>query len=311
VHITQLTNDKVNSDRAWFYDLYQGNVYGQNHVASAMCDNDGIITFDDFPLNPLSNYTLCEIGLPAGWDSQWSQTINYNDANHDGIIQPQEINWVYGLTTIDVEHQPFNPLAPYVFGSTEDIGTRCVILSPEQFYLYPELTIYLTVNSTQPQTGGQARTADYWKSHSACSSGLHDIKAHANGGAAAGFFLLEDTLPRVWDNVLNDYLVVHINTCEKAVSILSARDCDSGKQYASDAAYRLAKHLFAYGSNKIAGSYSCPAAQTAADDALLLLDQINFTCQGPYKNLMTTVLQQRANALAQTLDRYNNNDATL
>jgi len=119
--------------------------------------------------------------------------------------------------------------------------------------------------------------------------------------------MLEDTLPRVFDNILVDSLVVNITTCARAVSILNTRDYNNGKQYASDPAYRLAKHLFAYGSNKVAGAYDCPAAQTAADAAMLLLDQINFTGAGVYKGAMSTTLQQQADVLAQILDKFNNN----
>jgi len=310
LQITKLTNDVVNENRTWSFELYQGQQYGQNLLATGTTNSQGLLTFGNVLLNPLINYTLCELGLPVGWDSQWSQLVVWNDTNEDAAIQPEEISPDAGTTT-DLEHAPFNPLFPYVFNTVEDIGTRCIILNPQNTFLYPGMTIALVINNTQPQTGGQARTPGYWKNWNRCSGGRQAITADNNGGSAQGFWLVEDTLPRVWDNVLVDALVVNITTCARAVSILSTRDCNNGKQYASDPAYRLAKHLFAYGSNQAAGAYSCPAAQTAADAALLLLDQINFTCSGVYKGAMTTVLQQQANALALILDQYNNNLDTL
>jgi hypothetical protein len=82
---------------------------------------------------------------------------------------------------------------------------------------------------------------------------------------------------------------------------------NTGKKQASDPAYNLFAQYFAAKLNYAAGAQQCPLATTAIADAQALLDAINFTGTGTYKNTMTDAQKTQANTLAGILDSYNNN----
>jgi hypothetical protein len=81
----------------------------------------------------------------------------------------------------------------------------------------------------------------------------------------------------------------------------------AARRWRATPAYNLAAQLLAAKLNVTAGAGTCAAATTAIADAQALLDLINFTGTGSYKNKMTAAQQAQANALAATLDSYNNN----
>ncbi len=93
-----------------------------------------------------------------------------------------------------------------------------------------------------------------------------------------------------------------------SVDILDKRDISSGKKKAKDAAYALAAQLLAAELNFEAGAGTCGAANTAATQAQILLDDINFIGTGNYLK-PRPFNPDRATALdlAATLDDYNNN----
>jgi hypothetical protein len=119
-------------------------------------------------------------------------------------------------------------------------------------------------------------------------------------------------LDGVWNN--DPYLFQNAplnNDCVEAVRILDKSDAKTGKKMANDAAYNLATMLLAAKLNFAAGAGTCQEALDAALAAQALLDQINFTGTGDYlgskvKGSLLT-LRNQANALAKTLDEYNNN----
>ena len=77
----------------------------------------------------------------------------------------------------------------------------------------------------------------------------------------------------------------------------------------SDAAYNLASQLLAAIANDTAGAYVCPAAGQAIINGQILLAAIEFDGTGPYFKGGKPVAGHtaaEANALAGTLDRYNN-----
>ncbi len=45
---------------------------------------------------------------------------------------------------------------------------------------------------------GDPRTIGYWKNWNFCTGGKQDENAAANGGPAAGFFILDNILPPPW-----------------------------------------------------------------------------------------------------------------
>jgi hypothetical protein len=78
VTLLKLTNGLVEPDRDWTFELYTGG-YGGTLVASdtTFGDADGILDFGGLALTLGTTYTLCEIGIPDGWTSTWSDPGAY------------------------------------------------------------------------------------------------------------------------------------------------------------------------------------------------------------------------------------------
>jgi hypothetical protein len=159
-----------------------------------------------------------------------------------------------------------------------------------------------TVDNTPPP-GGDARTIGYWKTHASCSTTgarkrpkLDQTLAEAEpGGIRIGDLFLHGSTST--PNVAPD--------CVKAVRILNKSRIDTGAKMASDPAFNLAAQLLAAKLNIVADAGTCAAANTAITQAQALLDAINFN--GITHTVMTSTQKTQANALASTLDRYNNN----
>ena len=183
-----------------------------------------------------------------------------------------------------------------------DLGNRCVDVT----LAYGGDRIVVFTNNPPP--GGDARTIGYWKNWSSCTGGKQYEQATRRG-------ILDKTLdwflpggggypsnPAVFP--IGD--ITSLN-CTQAVLLLDKSDIVTGKKMASDPAYNLAAQFFAAKLNYAAGAQQCPAATTAIAQAQTLLDAINFTGTGSYKNSMTAQQQTTANTLAGILDSYNNN----
>ena len=157
--------------------------------------------------------------------------------------------------------------------------------------------MHFDVDNSRP--GGDPRTIGYWKNWNRCASGNQSATAVKNGGAAAGFFLVEDLLPQL----IGDFSVT---SCQQAVKLLSKQD-QAGRNKASDAAYELGAQLLAARFNLAAGAETCTAVQQAVLDGQTLLDQINFSGTGDYLGSKSKDARRpHALVLAATLDRYNN-----
>jgi hypothetical protein len=193
---------------------------------------------------------------------------------------------------------PYNPDASPTDVPAQDLGIRCF-----NFTVEPGETKTFEVHNDFP--GGDPRTIGYWKNWNRCTGGGQAANADRNGGAANGFFLVEDLLPQL----IGDF---NVTTCAQAVKILSKQD-QTGKNRANDAAYELAAQLLAAQLNLAAGAETCPAVQTAVvnGQSLLANNPINFTGSGSYlpssvKTATLKALRTQALGLAATLDRYNN-----
>jgi hypothetical protein len=105
-------------------------------------------------------------------------------------------------------------------------------------------------------------------------------------------------------NVLTGTLTAPTD-CIAAVRILDKSRITDGKKLASDGAYNMAAQLLAAMLNLSAGAETCSQVVNAVNSAQTLLVSINFngTAQGYLKS--GSVFAQ-ANALASTLDQYNN-----
>lgn len=148
-------------------------------------------------------------------------------------------------------------------------------------------------NSTPetPPPGGDPRTIGYWSNWSSCSKGNQapildqTLASFAGGGVSIGDLF--------------------VDTCAEAQSLLKKSDVVSGANRASDAAYGLAAQLLAAELNVQNGAGACSAATTAIADAQDLLDDIDFTGTGEFLKSNSSN-RTAANALASTLDSYNN-----
>jgi uncharacterized repeat protein (TIGR01451 family) len=224
-------------------------------------DQDGVLEWRN--LVP-GQYKICEAPVPAGFTSFWKL---------DGEIVT-----------------PYNPDASRT--PPEDLGTRCY-----DFFISAGQARAFEVDNSRP--GGDPRTIGYWKNWNRCTGGNQAATADKNGGAAAGFFLVEDLLAQL----VGPFLVT---SCEQAVKLLSKQD-QAGKNKASDAAYELGAQLLAARFNLAAGAETCTAVQQAVLDGQTLLGQITFSGAGDYLGTKSKDARRaQALSLAGTLDRYNN-----
>jgi hypothetical protein len=156
VDVLKLTNGVVNTAYSWTFRLE-----GPDVSVTDSTDEFGVIDFDGALLLPATIYTVCELDLPAGWNSVW-------DIN--GVVQE--------LYNPDATSEP-----------PQDLGTRCVDLQ-----MAPGESVRITADNQYPE-GGQ-RTIGYWKNWSSCTGGNQVAVAAKNGGTDAGYFLLDDVLPQ-------------------------------------------------------------------------------------------------------------------
>ena len=214
--------------------------------------------------HPAQMYKVCETPVPAGFTSFWKL---------DGVIVT-----------------PYNPDASK--SPPEDLGTRCY-----DFQVSPGQARAFEVDNSRP--GGDPRTIGYWKNWNRCTGGNQAATAAKNGGAAAGFFLVEDLLPQLDRRFHRHELPAGGQAALEAGP--------GGKSKSSDAAYELGAQLLAARFNLAAGAETCPAVQQAVLDGQTLLDGINFTGSGDYLGSKSKDPRRaQALSLAATLDRYNN-----
>ncbi len=230
------------------------------------------LNFNGAKLVPGETYTLCETAVPVAWATTWT-------LNGTGVI-------------------PYNPYA----GTDSSNENRCI-----DFNVTAGQTVAYTVENTPPPTpGGEPRTIGYWKNWSTCSGGQQAVKAAEKGGAAEGFYLIDDVLPLTIGSLTLD-------SCEDAVVILNKSDLGGNhKKRASDAAYGMAAQLVAAEANYAAGAQQCTATTDAITAANALLIEIGFDGTGEYltpkkaRKEPASTQRETANSLAGTLDSYNN-----
>jgi CSLREA domain-containing protein len=264
VTLKKTTNGVVDPSKDILFVLTGPGLPSAGVSRSTFGDQDGVLDFGSGNLIPAQTYKICETPVPAGFTSFWKL---------DGAIVT-----------------PYNPDASK--SPPEDLGTRCY-----DFQVSPGQARSFEVDNSH--AGGEPRTIGYWKNWNRCTSGNQAATAAKNGGAAAGFFLVEDLLPqRIGD--------LDVTTCQQAVKLLSKQD-QAGKSKSSDAAYELAAQLLAARFNLAAGAETCAAVQQAVLDGQTLLDGINFTGSGDYLGSKSKDARRaQALSLAATLDRYNN-----
>ena len=262
---------QVDPSYTWTFSLVGPGVNVTDTTAA-----DGTVDFNGEQMIPGQQYTICEYLLPVGWNVTFrvngTQVATYNP---DATKNPPE-----------------------------DLGTRCYNFTPTSGQV-----LAFAVDNTHP-LGGQ-RTIGYWKNWNRCTGGNQSRTADKNGGPAAGFFLIENVLPQTVGNLVIPAPATPTTTnsqgCLIAVRILGKSDINSGKSMSSDGAYNLAAQLLAAMFNVQAGAKACNIQQTI-DQANALLRSINFRGTGAYLPSKggNQPLRAQANALAKTLDDYNN-----
>jgi len=225
------------------------------------------------------------------------------DSNFDGVIDATDAILV-----------PYNPNADD--SVPQNLGNLCVDFGAgTTLPVTVGKTLHFLVDNSFP--GGAPRTPGYWKNWNTCTTGGQAATAAANGGWQEGYWLLDDVLDPtigggiVWDDIQVDDFIFTIDSCELGVNILGAIDNESGANRNSDAAYTLAKHLFAAQLNFAAGAETCTAATDAALAGETLLDSINFDGDGVFlasNDKRARAKYNEALALAKTLDLYNNGE---
>lgn len=311
LNLTKTTNKVVVDELNWTFVLYEGKFGNLTQLASETTQGviDGVLFRSVGPLSRYSLYTVCELGVPAGYGTTWMI-----DPNQDGSFD------IIPYTTYPGTNGVYNPNS--VDDPPQDLGNRCYtfdgsMLPINSFGSATPSALQLKVDNTFP--GGDARTPGYWKNWNTCTGGGQQYTASENAyeldgleGISAydrvysGWALLDDIIELfgiTWGNF-------ELTTCEDAQKILDNRDLN-GVNRASDPAYTLAKHLLAYQLNQGAGSYICYEMTEIETEAVALLVKINFAGEGDYlrKTIPATkALASRALELAAILDAYNNNE---
>jgi hypothetical protein len=296
--LLKLTDGVVNDTKDWQFALYEGpDGFDGTQVGSTSStfdDADGVLEFGSPALNPNETYTVCELGVPAGWSTAWKA-----DTDGDGVAD-----------TIVI---PYNPNADD--NPPANLGNYCFDFGAGTGYpVEVGETLVFEVDNTFP--GGEPRTIGYWKNWNSCTGGNQVETAIKNGGEtpterlASGNALLDDVLqpPGITIGLLELVADDNVFDCDagtqNAVIILDKRDLN-GKKRANDAAYALAAQLLAAIANETAGAGVCPEAGQAISDAQVLLDDINFNGEGGYLR-PSDALYTPALDLASMLDQYNN-----
>jgi hypothetical protein len=290
VELLKLTNGVEDPNMTWHFTLSGPEVNVSDSTPPTLVD------FNGAKLIPGEEYTLCETSIPPGWTLEW-QVDTDGDGSVDTIIpQVAAVNNdpVDPATGYSRVYDPNYVAPPAVY----DNSTRCV-----NFVVDAGETLAFQINNQRP--GGEPRTIGYWKNWNTCTGGRQYLTAAANGGPDAGWYILDDLLndPGYTIGVLQ----LSADDCEAAVLILDKSDISSGKKMASDAAYNMAAQLLAAELNLSAGAETCGAVVDAVNAGQTLLAYIGFDGTGSYlRPKKNSTTYQDANALAYTLDQYNN-----
>jgi hypothetical protein len=288
------------TDISWTFELTGPDAPGGGDVTTTQTSTTDF-NFGGRKLIPGESYTLCEVGVPAGWSTMWW----IDDGDIEGVFEN-------GETILPL----YNPNA--TDNPPQDLGTRCFDFGEGTDYpLVPGETLVFGALNAFP--GGEPRTIGYWKNWNYCSGGNQPLTAWENGGPAAGFFILEDVLnfPGI---TIGSFTIpgTEPNTgppmacqdgAEVARLLLDKRDSVTEKNMARDAAYELASQLIAAKANIAAGAASCDDLDDAILEADALLTTILFDGTDGYlssKDPLADTYRQPALDLAKTLDDYNN-----
>jgi len=155
------------------------------------------------------------------------------------------------------------------------------------------------LEARQATRAGDPRPPAYWALWNTCAPENRADMAAANGGRAAGWFLMDDLLadPGIQ---LGDFLIL---TCEQGLALLEAHSTD-GKG-GSGAVYELASQLLAAELNLNLGAESCPIAEEAAVGGHIILSDVGFDGRGEYDDSLSDELAETVVRFTELLVGYN------
>jgi hypothetical protein len=170
----------------------------------------------------------------------------------------------------------------------------------------PAVVLAVVLTGASVLGASDARSAGYWIRWSSCGG----VDAAERSGTGPERLRLDDLLAEpgiVWDDGHDDGLVVRIQSCEQAVSMLEAGASDV------DAVAALACELLTARLNLMAGVAGCPDVEHAMILAEDLLDTLDFDPAAPRADadVMSSlagpadVYSQPARELAAELRRFN------
>jgi hypothetical protein len=300
IELLKTTNLVVDPTLNWTFVLYEGAFGDLTEISSVTTLGvaDGILFRDAGPLSRYNTYTVCELGVPAGYGTTWMI-----DPEGDGTFM------LIPYTTTPGAGGVYNPNSMDV--PVEDFGNRCYEIPgsmlPANLYGETPLALKLKVNNTFP--GGDARTPGYWKNWNTCTGGGQQYTATANADDQNGDGVITafDRVMSGWallDDIIELYGIswgdFELTTCEDAQKILDNRDLN-GVNRASDPAYNLAKHLLAYQLNQGAGAYICYEMTAIEIEAVDLLISIGFNGTGDYLRKVTKPAETTLNNSGQAI----------
>jgi hypothetical protein len=146
---------------------------------------------------------------------------------------------------------------------------------------------------------GDPRPAAYWAVWNTCAPENRADVAAANGGRAAGWFIVDDLLadPGIQ---LGDHPVT---TCEDSLALLQGRSA-TGEE-TGGAIYALAAALLGAELNLNAGAETCPIAEEAVLGGHLVLSRAGFDGTGDYVAATAGELADAIPRLVELLEGYN------
>lgn len=157
-------------------------------------------------------------------------------------------------------------------------------------------------NTPPPVVAGGQRTIGYWKNWSSCSASSKTkapvLDRTLLAAAQAG------TPIRIGILVLDPTVLGASTACKDATALLN-KSTLSGTKKASDPLWNMAAQLLAAKLNVQAGASICPAVTAAITSGQGLLAARSFN-GSTYSGKLTSAQTATANAVATTLDKYNN-----
>ena len=146
---------------------------------------------------------------------------------------------------------------------------------------------------------GDPRPAAYWAVWNRCAPDNRAAEAAANGGPAAGWFLVDDFLAAPGLQ-LGDYPLA---SCEEALALLQGGMETNGS--AGDPIRQLAGQLLAAELNLNAGAESCPIIEETAVGGHIVLAAAGFDGRTPPAARPSDELAQAVPRLVELLAAYN------